>query len=80
MQDQINKDKNLMFLQSKGMSFNEMEKIYPNLTTVDERRQQLEIIINDPGQVVKETKFEGSTYGPGVPVILGSTKKPSKSE
>lgn len=78
MQEQLNKDKNLMFLQSKGMSFDEIEKIYPNLTTVAERKQQLEIIIKDPGQVVKETKFEGTTYGPGIPVMVGSTKTPKK--
>lgn len=78
MQEQLNKDKNLMFLQSKGMSFDEIEKIYPNLTTVAERKQQLEVIIKDPGNIVKETKFEGTTYGPGIPVMVGSTKTPKK--
>ena len=75
--DQL-KANNLMYLKEQGMSFNEIEKIYPNLTTLEERKQQLEIIIKDPGAQVQEAKLDGKTYGPGVPVILTSTKKPKR--
>jgi uncharacterized protein YoxC len=66
-------------LYKKGtFSFKELEEIYPNLTTLEERKQQLEIIIKDPGAQVQEAKLDGKTYGPGVPVILTSTKKPKR--
>ena len=64
---------NARLAMSNGMTFEQLEKVYPNLTTTEERKQQLEIIINDKSGVVKEMKLDGKTYGAGLPAYTGST-------
>lgn len=75
LNDQL-KAQGLTYLQDKGMSFNEIEKIYPKLTTIEERKQELEITIKTADGNYVETKMDGNTYGPGIPIIVSSTKIP----
>lgn len=70
---QLAKIKGSQFLTNKGLSFDEIEKLRPEITTPEERRQQLEIIINDKGGMVQETKLNGKTYTGGISPKTSST-------
>jgi hypothetical protein len=67
------KEANVDLLQSQGMSFAEIEKLYPQLVTPQERKNQLEIIINDKGGKVEGVKLDGRPYALESPVYTSST-------
>lgn len=71
--NELAKVKGASGLREKGMSFNEIAEIYPQINTAAERKQQLEIIIKDASGTLVEAKMDGKTYGPGMPVYTKST-------